>query len=484
MRSAHCNPPPGGGKIELNLSSDAIRHEMMNIAAVTANSRSVRTFLAAVCLFASGPAFARLVVMHGYADVTSALVWVQADAPGPIRFSWLPEGTQSERVLTLEAKTADELAVVARLTGLAPGSTARYRIEGDGDVREGIVRTQPVWRDPKAAPEITIALGSCYFLGDTNPLLGNAAYGGGFEIFDAIAAKKPDLMVWLGDNLYFQRADYLDPEAMGRRYRLHRGHEPLSRLLTATSHIATWDDHDYGWNNADASYPMKGEALRLFKLYWANPSYGLPDVPGVFGLAQHGDVDLVLTDGRYHRSHDRMPDTPAKTMYGVAQGEWIRNLLLNLRNPVKLFVSGSQVWNAASRFDGLHQFPSEQAALASFLLSQRIDGLLFVSGDRHFTELLRVDRSALASGAYPLYEFTSSPLTSGPWENPEARERDNPQVVPGTLVGKRQFGIIRISGPGNDRSIALESYDQTGALLWRQQLRASELRFPRKPAAE
>jgi hypothetical protein len=79
-----------------------------------------------------------------------------------------------------------------------------------------------------------------------------------------------------------------------------------------------------------------------------------------------------------------------------------------------------------------------------------------------------------------LYEFTSSPLTSNPWENPEASERNNPQVVAGTLVGKRQFGLIRISGPGNDRNIALESYDQAGAMLWRQELRAQDLRFPRK----
>lgn len=121
-----------------------------------------------------------------------------------------------------------------------------------------------------------------------------------------------------------------------------------------------------------------------------------------------------------------------------------------------------------------------QRALADFLLAQRIEGLLFVSGDRHFTELLRVDRP----GAYPLYEFTSSPLTASPWESPEAGERNNPQVVAGTLVGKRQFGLIRISGPGNARRIALESYDQTGTLRWQQTLRASELRFPRKPAAQ
>ena len=426
-------------------------------------------------------AHARLVVMHGYADVTSALVWIQAEAPGPIRVAWRADGAQRDLVMTLEATAAQELAVVARLTGLAPGAGARYRIEGDGDVREGNVRAQPVWKDAKTAPDITIALGSCYFLSDPDPLLGRAGYAGGFEIFDAIAAKKPDVMLWLGDNLYFQRPDYLDPVAMSARHRSHRGHPSLARLLTATSHIAIWDDHDYGWNNADASYPLKGEALRLFKAYWANPSYGLPEVPGVFGFAQHGDVDFILTDGRYYRSHDRLPDTPAKVMFGSAQMEWLKGMLLNARGAVKLFASGSQIWNEATRYDTLYQFPAEQKALEDFLLAQRIDRLLFVTGDRHFTELLRVDRSTASPDAYPFYEFTSSPLTSDPWEKPEQRELDNPRVVPGTLVGKRQFGLIRITGPGNDRSIALESYDQKGELLWRQELRANDLRFARKP---
>ena len=434
--------------------------------------------LAAIGAIGASVAQARLVVMHGYADVTSALVWIQADTPGPIRIAWQPDGGGREQSITLEARAADELIVVARLTGLAPGASARYRIEGDSDVREGSVRAQPAWRDAKSAPDITIAIGSCYFLGDPNPVFGGAEYGGGFEIFDAIAAKKPDLMLWLGDNLYFQRPDYLDPAAMAARHRRQRGFEPLSRLLTATAHIGIWDDHDFGWNNADGSYPLKGDALRLFKLYWANPTFGLPEVPGVFGFAMHGDVDLVLTDGRYYRSPARLEDSPSKTMFGAAQLEWLKGTLLNARGAVKILASGSQFWNAASRFDGLYQFPSEQKALAEFLLAQRIDGLLFVSGDRHFTELLRAERQ----GAYPFYEFTSSPLTSRPWEVPEAAERNNPQVVPGTLVGKRQFGLIRISGPGNDRSITLESYDQAGAMLWRQVLRAADLRFARKPA--
>src|SRR5688500_663765 len=91
---------------------------------------------AMVSLLFAQTAAARLVVMHGYADVTSALVWIQAEAPGPIRIAWRADGSEREQFMTLDASPSQELAVVARLSGLAPGAGARYRIEGDGDVRE------------------------------------------------------------------------------------------------------------------------------------------------------------------------------------------------------------------------------------------------------------------------------------------------------------------------------------------------------------
>jgi alkaline phosphatase D len=419
-------------------------------------------------------AAAGLVVMHGYADVTSALVWIQSDAPGPIRVRWRAEGDSAERTATLDARAERENVVVARLTGLAPGARASYVVEGDDERREGTVRAQPHWREAKDAADITIAIGSCAFLDDDEPRWRTALSGGEYGIFDAIAAKRPDVMLWLGDNVYLRRPDFYDPAAMTARHKRQRGSGALQRLFTATSHVAIWDDHDYGPNDADGSYPLKGEALRLFTLYWANASFGLPGLPGIFGAAPYGDVDLVLLDNRYYRSHPKLPDGPDKGMFGAAQMAWLENVLLGARGRVKLVAGGSQFWNAASRYEGLYQYPSEQKRLADFLLAARIDGLIFLSGDRHFGALLRVDRP----GAYPLHEFTSSPLTSRPWEKPDAAERENPQVVPGTLVGRRQFGLIRVTGPGGDRRVALESYDSAGALLWRHELRAADLRFP------
>jgi alkaline phosphatase D len=285
------------------------------------------------------------------------------------------------------------------------------------------------------------------------------------------------MMLWLGDNLYLQQPDFLDPSSMAMRYRRQRAFEPLQPLLTATSHVAIWDDHDYGPNDADASYVLKGETLKLFQRYWPNPGFGLPDVAGAFGVARYGDVWFFLLDDRWYRSPNRWPDGPDKTMFGARQLEWLKQALVSApRKSLKVIAGGSQFWNRVSRFEGWHQFATERQAFAAWLAAQKIEGVLFLSGDRHFSEVLKIERA----GAYPLVEFTSSPLTAGSWDTPEQSELDNPDVVPGTLVGQRQFGLIRVAGPEDDRRLSLEGYNSAGARLWKHEIRARDLRFPAK----
>ena len=424
-------------------------------------------------LLGAGPAPGRVTVMHGFPDYTSVTLWIQAERAGPIEIEVAPEGGGDPRQLALVSEAVNDHVLTARVPGLMPGSSYRYRVAAQGEVREGVVRTQRYWSGAADAAELTIAIGSCNYLANPNPVFRGS--GGDYQIFDAIAARRPDLMLWLGDNLYLQPPDFLDPASMAARYRQARSFEPLQRLLTATTHLAILDDHDFGPNDADGSYVLKGETLKLFQRYWPNPSYGLPGVPGSFGWTRLGDVEFFLLDDRYHRHPDRYPDTPEKSMFGTAQFEWLKQALVSSRARIKLVAGGSQFWNRGSRFEGLHQYPHEQKRLAEWLVEQKIDGVIFLSGDRHFGELLKIERP----GAYPLYEFTSSPLTSQAVTKPDPGDRENPDVVPGTLHGKRQFGLIRVSGPGSDRRLALEAYDSNGAQLWRHEIKANELRFPR-----
>jgi alkaline phosphatase D len=444
---------------------------------ITLPATVVRVYAAAIMALALSvqpvAATATTTVMHGFADYTSATLWIQTDAAGPVEIDVAPEAGGDVRRISLVADAARDFVLTARIPGLAPGTAYRYRITAQGDVRDGVLRTQRYWNNGRDAAELTIAIGSCHYLAGPDPVFRGS--GGDYQIFDAIAARKPDVMLWLGDNVYLQTPDFLDPSSMAARYRQVRHFVPLQKLLTGTTHLAILDDHDFGPNDTDGSYVLKGETLKLFERYWPNPSHGLPGVPGAFGWARVGDVEFFLLDDRTYRYPDRYPDVPEKTMFGAAQFEWLKQALISSRATIKLVAAGGQFWNRASRFEGLYQFPREQKRLREWLAEQKIDGVIFLSGDRHFGELLKIERA----GGYPLYEFTSSPLTSQPVARPDAAERENPDVVPGTLHGRRQFGLIRVGGPGTDRRIALEAYDSDGNPLWRHEIRANDLRFPR-----
>ena len=132
-------------------------------------------------------------------------------------------------------------------------------------------------------------------------------------------------------------------------------------------------------------------------------------------MTSWGDADIFLTDNRWWRSADLLPDSvngkpnPEKKMLGDQQMEWLKNSLLYSTATFKIIVVGSQVLNPVSPFDKWRDFPSEYQELMDFLTEQKINGVLFLTGDRHHSEIIKVERP----GTYPLYDITVSPLISG-----------------------------------------------------------------------
>jgi phosphodiesterase/alkaline phosphatase D-like protein len=65
-----------------------------------------------------------------------------------------------------------------------------------------------------APRDFRVAFGSCAYVNDppfdrsSRP---SGPYGGGYAIFDSIARMKPDMMLWLGDNIYLRDADVGSP---------------------------------------------------------------------------------------------------------------------------------------------------------------------------------------------------------------------------------------------------------------------------------
>jgi hypothetical protein len=86
-----------------------------SVAGVLAASMAFALALALALTLGIDTAAAKLVVMHGYADLTSATLWIQADAPGPVSVSWRPDSDNEPRQVALVADARTTTA--ARLTG-------------------------------------------------------------------------------------------------------------------------------------------------------------------------------------------------------------------------------------------------------------------------------------------------------------------------------------------------------------------------------
>ncbi|WP_243436067.1 alkaline phosphatase D family protein [Acanthopleuribacter pedis] len=415
--------------------------------------------------------------MLGHVDHVEATIWVQTHdtAEVVVKYERQGEARQESRVFHATQETYFTAHVL--LTDLADGATYSYTVWVNGKKAAGPFgfTTQKLWKWRTPPPEIRFAIGSCNFVNDETFDRPGRPYGARHDIFNTIADQKPDFMIWLGDNVYFREGDFNSETRLNYRHRRDRALPEMQRLLAATAHYAIWDDHDYGPNDSDRSYPYKDAALKLFKLYYANPHWGMPDTKGIFGKVSWADCDFFLMDCRYHRAPNRLKD-PHKPYYGKAQLQWLKDQLSRSRANFKFIVNGNQMINTYCRHEAYAGFSSEYHDFINWLDGSEIPGVVILSGDRHYTELLRRQRAK----NYPLYEFTSSPLTSGLISD-MGSEADNPMRVPGTLLTEeRNFGLIEVTG--NDRrkrTLTLKAVDADGKVRWEHTIESAELRKPR-----
>ena len=98
--------------------------------------------------------------------------------------------------------------------------------------------------------------------------------------------------------------------------------------------------------------------------------------------------------------------------------------------------------------------------------------MIFISGDRHHTNLQKFDRD----GNYPLYDLTVSPMTSSVGK-PVEEEYKYKTIIEGTEVNNSQtFGIMEISGKRTDRELKINIFDANGEKKWDYLIKAKDLR--------
>ncbi len=304
------------------------------------------------------------------------------------RVDGAPDGEERRVPMTVEPEPEGIGSAVARLEGLAPATRYRYRVLLNGRADEsttGAFRTAPADGRPFQA---TIGLASCMHPGRDAEQ----------RAWREMRKSDPALLVQLGDNHYGdspRRASQVGWHVAQRRVTHY------AEFIKVTPTVAIWDDHDYGKNNSDGELRGKEESLSVFRRVFPNPSFGLPDTPGVFFRMSYGDVDLFLLDVRYHRSPNGAPDDAAKTMLGAGQWRWLERELLASKATFKVLCSGSTL--IASRADGWSLYTDDRLRLIG--LTRTVPGLVFVSGDVHFSTVLT---HAAPEGGYSLPEVISS----------------------------------------------------------------------------
>jgi alkaline phosphatase D len=407
--------------------------------------------------------------MLGYVEMQEANLWIQTTKPASFELTYWRKGKKkaSKQVFSSTTRAGVSNTAHIKLADLDYGTTYQYELTIDGTrvhvPYQTEFTTQQLWQWRKPAPDFSLAMGSCLFINDADYDRPGTPYGKGTEILTHIHKQDPDVMLWLGDNVYYREPDFYSQKRMDYRYQDARNTREMQPLLANAINLATWDDHDYGPNNSDRSYRMRQEALSIFKRYWVNPGYGTAETKGVFTRYKYSDVEFFLMDDRYHRAPNQLKKED-KDFFGEAQLQWLMDSLVNSNAAFKIIVVGNQVTNKMNDHESLFAYGEEYGQLMSFLDKHDIPGVLFLSGDRHFTELLKTDRGNL----YPIYEFTSSPLSSGTYGSlDESEEYDNPQRVNGTLVYDDQnFGMMHVKGDKDNRRLILETYGSNGKKLW------------------
>jgi alkaline phosphatase D len=323
---------------------------------------------------------------------------------------------------------------------------------------------------PAAEPLQHIAFGSC--LNKTEHLL-----------LDRALTLPMDLFVFLGDNIY---ADTTNMTVMRGRYDALKSSTFFRGLRNKAPILATWDDHDYGWNDAGANYAMRRESQKEF-YDWLDEPANSPRrrQEGVYDARVFGPpgkrVQVILLDTRYFRSplkrgeHNAEPsggpyvpdEDPAKTMLGETQWKWLEG---ELRKPAELRLIASSIQFVAE-FAGCEawvNFPREKQRFLDLIQRTRANGVFFVSGDRHWSEFSKLPGPL----GYSLWDFTSSGMTQ---RHPRGTPTPNKHRALPTTFHEANVGHLSLDWSQLDPQLTVRIVDAEGQTRLEQVLKLSEL---------
>jgi len=424
--------------------------------------------------------------MLGYSEHREALIWLQTICCHTVMLQYSPVNQPKQKVEITEYNTNDSVcdqAWIAKFipTYLQPGTTYSYKIFLDGKEYKSSVplkfKTKVLWEYRTDPPDFSFVTGSCNYVNDSLYDRPGVPYGQGTEIFWRMSETKTDFMLWLGDNVYLREADYSSESGIKYRYQHTRSDKNLQKLLATKNNYAIWDDHDYADNNSGKGFELKGNSYKCFKDYWGNKTYG-ENNEGIYSKFSFSDADFMLLDDRWWRDETDLSETenPKKTQLGHQQLQWLFYQLSHSKATFKFVCVGGQFLNENTTSESFNLYKNERQQILDYIIANKISGVIFLSGDRHFTELLQFNKRQTDLG-YSIYELTSSPISSKPYEEVlKTEEKDNPMRVKNSLVTLNNFCTVSVSGKSGQRIVKFACFDKNNTAQWEISLNEDQLK--------
>jgi alkaline phosphatase D len=339
-------------------------------------------------------AWAQLVSGPMLGDVTEthAKIWIKAKEAAEVKWIVSTDEDLSTASIISNQKVDEKthFTGVLNVAKLNPGTKYFYNL---------VVNNQPVFQKPfpffvtsASTGHLRVAFSSC--LGrspsDSDPA------------WKDMAQKSFDLLLLLGDQHY---ADTVDPQILFDHYMMYRANEDFKFISRHKPVYTVWDDHDYGANDSDRTLVGKEGSLAVFTEVWPNPAFGEKNNPGVYYSFLRGDVEFFMLDTRYYRSPDDDLEDGQKTMLGSKQLAWFKKELKKSKARIKIIATSVEI-NGAKKSDSWFSYLRERKSIMDFIANHKIEGVIFISGDSHYTASFQMKEGFL--------EFTSGPLGSKP----------------------------------------------------------------------
>jgi alkaline phosphatase D len=393
--------------------------------------------------------------MVGSVTQTSARVWICYKGKG--KNAVILGDTAAKKVVyptnyNYKVSKKGIISLTFDFTGLEPNHT--YNVLASIEGLKTNTKCSFTTQSNDVVKDFNFILGSCAMMNTDWTRFGLP--GASTTIFNKMRKQKSDFMVWLGDDLYYYGKQLKNTENMFvRNVKVRSSFKYYRNFISSTPQYAIWDDHDYGPNDSDKKWALKDSSLALFKSFWPNTYPEQPQFNGNYFNFRYYDAEFFMMDDRFFRDEPKEVKDP--DFLGETQLVWLKNKLQLSDATFKFIAIGTQILNQNHFGESYADYPKERQDLLDFISKNNIKGVVFLTGDKHYSEICKS-----YFNYYPIYDFTCSPLTTPPLPRKLLGAYKNADRIPGTDFAKRNFGKIKISGEKGNRICTIQIYGRGG----------------------